>query len=153
GDRLPRGGSALGPYPPDPGVDEVAAHATQAGADPALDRTLGLAQPVGDLAVGQTAEIGELDDPSLLDRQALEHLFDVVADGQVEDLALDVVAGLSRLARLALLTAAPRCLRPEQVDGPAVALGQQERPQRSSLRVEAVGLRPQTKKDLLHDLL
>src|SRR5207248_2776910 len=144
---------ALAPYPPDPGVDEVGSHSAQARADPALHRALGLVERRGYVAVGQTAEVGELDRPPLVGWKAVEHLLDVLPDSQVEHLALDVVAALGCLARLTLLAPATRRLRPQHVHRPAVALGEEEGPERPPLGVEAVGLCPEAEEDLLHDLL
>ena len=66
---------------------------------------------------------------------------------------LDVVAGLGGAPQVALLAAAPGGVGAEEVDGAAVALGQQVRAQRAAARVELLGVVPEAEEDLLHDLL
>src|SRR5580704_5219238 len=77
----------------------------------------------------------------------------MLGDGEVPNLMLDVIAALGRLAGLSFLPTPPRRVRAQEVDRPTVGLGQQERPERSSVGVELLRLVPQAQEDLLEDLL
>ena len=125
----------------------------QPTADPALHRSLGLAQDRRHLAVGVTVEVGHLDGGALLGGQARHRRLHLLGDGEVPRLVLDVVARDHRLTHRALLALAAGRLRADDVDGAAVGLGHEERPQRPPTRVEALGRVPQVDEDLLGHLL
>ena len=136
-----------------PALDERPAHPPQAVADPALHRPFGLGQQGGHLAVGVAPVVGQLDGRPLLLGQRGHGPGHLVGHGQVPDLAFEVVAGVRRGPGVLLLPPRPGRPGPDQVDGPAVRLGQQERPQRTPVRVEAVRLAPQAQEDLLGHVL
>ena len=104
-------------------------------------------------AVGMAFEIGELQDPAfaLAQRnQCFTHGFGL---GDGKECRIDFGlrrGGLFGHAAFTLLASLPG---PNDVDGPAVRLGQQERPQTSSGLVETAGLLPKTDEHVLHDIL
>jgi hypothetical protein len=98
------------------------------------------------------AEVGELDGGPLPGGEDRHGLADLVGDGHVDDGVLDVVVGFGGPAGVTLLPLAARDLGAEDVDGPAVGLGQQERPERAPLGVKLLGAVPQAEEDLLDDL-
>ena len=80
-------------------------------------------------------------------------VLDLLGDGEIDDLALDIVPRLDRFPGVALLPPLAGRLGPQQVDGAAVGLGQEVGPQAAALGVEALRAVPEPEEDLLQDLL
>src|SRR5437899_6555342 len=132
---------------------ELGAQPSEAGANAALDRALRLLERDRNLAVGETAKIGELDGEAFLVGEDAQRIAHVLGDGHVPYLVLEVVARLGPLPVLALFAGATRRVGTDGVDGAPMAVRQEERPKRPALRVELVRRIPQAEEDLLHDLL
>src|SRR5271166_3574937 len=106
-------------------------HPFQSSPNPALHGTFRLAEYLGDLPVAVPAEVGQLDGASLGFGDVAEGLSYVLGHDDVPYLVLHVVTRLRSGAGFAFLAAAAGGFGAEEVDGPAVRLSEQERPQRA----------------------
>ena len=98
------------------------------------------------------AEVRQLDGRPLLVREIGDGPGDLVGHHQIPDLPLEVVTGIGRRPGFPLFPAGPGLPGADDVDRPAVRLGEQERPERSPGGIEPVWLVPEPEKHFLDDV-
>src|SRR5689334_15996990 len=134
------------------GLVQQVAQAREAGEHAALDRPERLAEPLGELALGEAAVVAELERLALLRRQLRERLLDEPALEAERRLVLGR-ARVGRLRRALERLAAADVLAADEVDGAAVDEGQDPGARLGALGEEAVGVPPHAEEGLLHGIL
>jgi hypothetical protein len=133
-------------------VDQLALEPVERLADPALHGSLRLVEHHGHLPVGQPSEIGELDGLPLRLRQLGDRRTHIVCQQGLHDLVLDRRC-CGRPACVVALAMSARLLGPQEIDGSAVGLSREKRPQASPIGIEPLGSVPEPHEDLLDDVL
>ncbi len=136
-----------------PGSPEQLAQARQAGEHPALDRTDGLSEPLGELGLREAAVVRELERLALLVGELLQRRLHALALEAQPRLLVGAACSICGLLRLVERVGAAPLLPPHEVDRAPVHEREDPRARLAALRHEPRRRPPEREEGLLHRVL
>ena len=127
-------------------------HPTQCTLDATLHRAFGFAQESGSFPVRITPEISELYSLTLVCRKLTNHVAQLVSHGEAYHLLLKIVFGGRVGHSVLLLAPLTPAVRTQSIDCTTVREVQQERPETSTIGVEALRAMPEVHERVVSDL-